>query len=690
MRTPGLSLTGPGRTRPHRRPQEGTALVIALIVVSMVAAIGAAYLQYVSIGSRTQVSHSDSIRAFYVAEAGLAESFHAVRMGRTGVIGSSANPAQHGDGLLWVEARRTSDDQVRLVSTALVGQGRSALSYVVEPVEEMVGFYSLEDLFVNSSILVDGYDSSQAGYTQQVEQAEALAASEGYEPITADMQAMMDQLASSVGLYGLLIEAMMPLPDTVSYLAEASDLEDEEEAALEEMWPDLQAAVLAGQIDMSEVQNKGCDCPVCTHTVPENPPLSAQGPTTGGGGLLASGGNIIIEPGEGELVEVFGNLMPGANGQVIGLDAISSPSDVLPRAENTEFPEVQIPNVSLQAPVQHDEALPMEVSNGVYGFESIQIATDSDLVLRGPVTVVIGQLTLEPGALLEFDTRAGNVELYISEGAQLAPGSLIQNQGADPKRSSIQVAPIATVDDPPVDLDATGAFYGMIYSPNTDVRIGSGFEIFGGTVAKQLTIAPGARLHFDSAGFGSMAIPELVSWRIVETPAAVKNSLGDPMRTLGVTAADLMPLAQSNDLDGVLITISFLDGTGNARNYSGPESTFNWNDVSEVLSVTRKPTWQAESLADAAGFNNFDSVASTEEAPPARTGVDPSVTDLMSLIDQYGFITTGSYTANVLKDLHPLTPEEWALIKPHENSMAASNWNTIVERDLAAGGTGGQ
>ncbi|MEZ6018728.1 MAG: hypothetical protein R3F17_01135, partial [Planctomycetota bacterium] len=112
----------------HRR-ERGSALVLALIAVSMVAALGAAYLQLTSSVTRRQGAEVENTQAFYLAEAGLAESFQAVRIGRTGQIGSIGSPVRYGQGLLWVDAVDTADDQIRLTSTAMSGTGRAALSY---------------------------------------------------------------------------------------------------------------------------------------------------------------------------------------------------------------------------------------------------------------------------------------------------------------------------------------------------------------------------------------------------------------------------------------------------------------------------------------------------------------------------------------------------------------------------------
>ncbi|MCP4212983.1 MAG: hypothetical protein GY764_16115, partial [Halieaceae bacterium] len=93
---------------PRPRGKRGSAIVVALITVAAVGALGAAFLRVSSADHLRQSEENENLRAFYLAEAGLAESFNAIRMGRTGEIGSEANPAGYGDGLLWVTATETA------------------------------------------------------------------------------------------------------------------------------------------------------------------------------------------------------------------------------------------------------------------------------------------------------------------------------------------------------------------------------------------------------------------------------------------------------------------------------------------------------------------------------------------------------------------------------------------------------
>jgi len=111
-------------------------------------------------------------------------------------------------------------------------------------------------------------------------------------------------------------------------------------------------------------------------------------------------------------------------------------------------------------------------------------------------------------------------------------------------------------------LDATASFHGTIYAPETDVRVGSDFEVYGGIVAKRLEIGPNARLHFDNARYEGSPFPRIVSWRLVEVPASVRGRRLDPFLALGVDRETLLAMGDAHDLASVMLTIEYLDPSG--------------------------------------------------------------------------------------------------------------------------------
>ena len=146
----------------RRESRRGGALLLATIAVGVVAVITTALLQVVSISTRKEQSALDTRRAFYLAEAGLAEAYSGIRIGKTGRVGTRATPAVLGDGLFWVEATEPDEGRIELTSTAMCGVGLASLSMNVEKGEQSVatlGVFSSAALSIPPGSTIQGFDS---------------------------------------------------------------------------------------------------------------------------------------------------------------------------------------------------------------------------------------------------------------------------------------------------------------------------------------------------------------------------------------------------------------------------------------------------------------------------------------------------------------------------------------------------
>ncbi len=597
----------PGKFKaPRLRGTRGSAIVVALITVTTIGALGAAFLRVSSSFHLRQKSELENLQAFYLAEAGLAESFNAIRMGRTGEIGSEASPARFGGGLLWVVASETANGNVRLESTGMVGSGRATLALHVEPVEVEVGFFSDADLVIQSVLMVDGFDSEVATYQE----------------------------------------------------------------TLGERQPDVHAADLQGA-----VEDFGGSVAAVGHT--------------DSGGLLASNGSVRFDIPEGDSVEIWGDVKPGPDGSIEGLDmGVSVMGDTDPSSNLIELPEVEVPDVSMAAPVRHGGVLPLVLPAGTSGHASIEVAPDCELILRGPATIVIGSLTLEPGAYMTLDTRLGDVELYITDGMDLQRGSVVTTTSEKPSEVSVQVAPITTIDKAPINLEATSQFHGVILSPATDVMVGSEFEIYGGVVAKRLEVGEGARLHFDSSGFEGLPIPRVVSWRIIELPAAIRGLRGDAFKIMGVDPENLEALSEAHDLSAVWLALTYTDLMGCTHVYEGAEEDFQWESVGDVVSIERVATREKEQGDSELGGGDTggDPVVQGDQGDQGDQGGQPA--GIRSTFD--GILSGYSHPhdqADALVSLAPYSAEEWVVI--YDMGAGPAHTRMLEEADAAAGGTGG-
>ena len=142
------------------------ALMVSLAGLTIVVAV----FRYAMIAGKRMDFAEERTSAFYLAEAGLAESYAGLCVGKTGNIGTSDAPADFGGGLLWVEASDHTNGAKELECTAVSGRASVTLSVVVEPVEQSVSYQGLRsagDMALDAGALVDGYDSSSGAYDSQ-------------------------------------------------------------------------------------------------------------------------------------------------------------------------------------------------------------------------------------------------------------------------------------------------------------------------------------------------------------------------------------------------------------------------------------------------------------------------------------------------------------------------------------------
>ncbi|MCE9595283.1 MAG: hypothetical protein K8S98_13935, partial [Planctomycetes bacterium] len=135
---------------------------MALFAAASVAVLATCLLQLAGSSQKRQLASVDLRRAFYLADAGLAEAYGGVTIGKTGNVGSASAPAKLGNGVLWVEATTIDDDHVRLESVGMCGRARANLEMTVERGEENVatlGVFAHQPLTVPRGSTIKGYDS---------------------------------------------------------------------------------------------------------------------------------------------------------------------------------------------------------------------------------------------------------------------------------------------------------------------------------------------------------------------------------------------------------------------------------------------------------------------------------------------------------------------------------------------------
>ena len=625
--------------------RKGSALVMALCVVIVLSGLGAAFLLVTRSASQRQGAETQDLQAFYLAEAGLAESFQALRIGRSGQVGSEVQPAEHGNGLLWVDAEDTADGQVRLTSTALLGSGRASLALVVEPVVIQLGFFSDEELVVDSVLLVDGFNSDESTYEELVGGLPSVVP--GPDDFVHDnVSVKVIRIAQMYYDYSYVEAGAYYYVDSVS------------------RDPIMRTIDARDYFDAKQAADPSIEDPTGVHT--------------DSGGLISSNASVVFTAADSQPVAIFGDVIPGPEGVVAGLLTGQVTGDTTPRTTAVVLPTVELPNVALAAAVRHDDLFPMLVSPGTSGHQRIEVAAGAELILRGPATVVIGDLVLEPGALLTLDTRDGDVEIYVTGGMDLQVGSTVTTSSDYPDELSIQVDAIPSgPEGAPIKLNATSQFHGTLYAPETEVEVGSEFEVYGGIVARKLDIGPGARLHFDGTEHRGSPLPKLVSWRIMQIPAAVRNDRGNPYSVLGIEPGDPLVLAEAHDLASVHLSLTYKDRSNIVQSFYGTEDQFDWSLVAEVLKLEREA--ERDKL-DESSDEVVDEVASVVRIE-VQTMIDNRTSD--------GFPVGGSQFVDNIIQYMPLSGSEWDGILGIPDTMDPDSWDRLVQEDIAAGGTGG-
>ena len=150
--------------------RRGSALVMAVVVVGTLLVLSSAFLRLGVTSSHQHNSALDQARAFYVAEAGIAEAGMALRMGMSGNVASQAQPGTYADGLVWVTSVDLGGDDYQLDSVALYNSGRAAIRAVVHAETSDEPVYAVTSdlpLLVGSNVLVDSFNPNLGTYQSQ-------------------------------------------------------------------------------------------------------------------------------------------------------------------------------------------------------------------------------------------------------------------------------------------------------------------------------------------------------------------------------------------------------------------------------------------------------------------------------------------------------------------------------------------
>jgi hypothetical protein len=301
---------------------------------------------------------------------------------------------------------------------------------------------------------------------------------------------------------------------------------------------------------------------------------------------IGSNAAMTVTSTETEPTEIHGSVVPGPLAAVTQIGDPTITGSVDARLATVQLPDVVVPTLPLEPGIRHRSALPVVLAGDV-GLESLDVGANSQVVLRGPARLLVGDLHVAHHGDLTVDTTLGPVGVVVTGDLLLDPGSTLTMVVQDSTGVSFQLS-----GEGRALLAADASFHGAVFGPDAEVEIASAFEVFGSVVCESLVLQPGARLHFDrhlARAEAEGSLPRQLSWRIVDlsplTPAAPGTPGRDPFDVLGVTAA-LCPLPADAHEDQFL-KVTYVDRDGLARTYAGPESAFDWSDVAWVEAAER-------------------------------------------------------------------------------------------------------
>lgn len=348
--------------------------------------------------------------------------------------------------------------------------------------------------------------------------------------------------------------------------------------------------------------------------------------TTGGGGLVSSNGDIVIDDGvladdplvgaldglvlglpvlknvnklladAGKLVKerydwgtsgvwpdrtlVFGRALAGTTGVVLKSPAARI-AEMGSREADVILPDVLIPQDLESMGVGVREVTgKVQVKDRAVAAEGIIVREGAELKLVGPLMVHVGQLTVEGGATLLLDDDKGSITIYCSTGLDFRPGSFLRTQKEDEKSmgSSFLVARSADpLDDQRVVLDCLGSFRGVIYAPGDHVSIPAGFRVLGSVVAKHLTLEDGAWVTVDESlkvgGTGFPSLPKLIRWSAPPVGPGEVAAAGAVARP----AAELTPEQE--------VEVVYVDHADSPATYSGDLASFDATLAERILAL---------------------------------------------------------------------------------------------------------
>lgn len=244
-------------------------------------------------------------------------------------------------------------------------------------------------------------------------------------------------------------------------------------------------------------------------------------------GDSGSNGNISLDQNAG----IHGDATPGISSvtTIAGQSAVSG--STLSIEEEFVMPEIAVPSGTSMGDmvISSDSTL----ASGTYFFETLLVETGADLMIEGPVTLVVENLILESNSSMLVDALAGGAEIYVMEDFILNSNVVLASSARSPQDVNVNIM-ANNIDDPDLEVDldmfynpdaevqfdSNSEMYGTIVAPNAYIALDSNFQLWGSLMARRLHLDSNSMIHFDEHLNDSdeelQAAYEIVGW--VELP----------------------------------------------------------------------------------------------------------------------------------------------------------------------------
>ncbi len=157
--------------------ERGSGLAMIILSVAGLAALSAAMVTVSLSANREQSAELNENRADYICHAGLSQAMYQLQRGQAGTIGTEHQPSSWGGGRFWVNASAGGTDITVLDGTGSDNGTTVSQQLVVRAVHDNMWTHALfgkDKVALDSSVLVDSYNSALGTYASQVSGGHAL------------------------------------------------------------------------------------------------------------------------------------------------------------------------------------------------------------------------------------------------------------------------------------------------------------------------------------------------------------------------------------------------------------------------------------------------------------------------------------------------------------------------------------